>query len=114
MRFEPDNPAHALIKSVPHITFEVDDLQSAIAGKQILTEPKSPSEGVMVAMILDGGAPVELLEFRRDAGDGSKRRDPRRNAGLRELSLSAVQRTDWYFCQYFKLQWDLIRDDWIS
>ena len=73
MRFEPDNPAHALIKSVPHITFEVDDLQSAIAGKQILTEPKSPSEGVMVAMILDSGAPVELLEFRRDLSSGSIR-----------------------------------------
>ena len=71
MRFEPDSPVHALIKSVPHIAFEVDDLQSAIAGKQILTEPNSPSEGVMVAMILDSGAPVELLEFKRHGGDGS-------------------------------------------
>jgi len=71
MRFEPDSPVHALIKSVPHIAFEVDDLQSAIAGKQILTEPNSPSKGVMVAMILDSGAPVELLEFQRDVGDGS-------------------------------------------
>jgi hypothetical protein len=61
----------ALVKSVPHIAFEVDDLQSAIAGKQILTEPNSPSEGVMVALILDSGAPIELLEFRRDVGDGS-------------------------------------------
>ena len=65
MRFEPDSPVHALVKSVPHIAFEVDDLQSAMAGKQILTEPNSPSEGIMVAMILDNGAPVELLEFRR-------------------------------------------------
>jgi hypothetical protein len=63
---------HALVKSVPHIAFEVDDLQSAIAGKEILTEPNSPSEGVMVAMILDSGAPVELLEFQRDASHGSK------------------------------------------
>ena len=71
MRFEPDSPVHALVKSVPHIAFEVDDLQSAIAGKQILTEPNSPSEGVMVAMILDSGAPVELLEFQHNAGDRS-------------------------------------------
>jgi hypothetical protein len=63
MRFEPDSPVHALVKSVPHIAFEV--------GKQILTEPNSPSKGVMVALILDSGAPVELLEFRRDVGDGS-------------------------------------------
>ena len=71
MRFEPDSPVHALVKSVPHIAFEVDDLQSAIAGKQILTEPNSPSKSVMVALILDIGAPIELLEFRRDVGDGS-------------------------------------------
>jgi hypothetical protein len=66
MRFEPDSPVHALIKSVPHVAFEVDDLQAAIEGREILTAPNSPSEGVTVAMILDSGAPVELLEFRRD------------------------------------------------
>ncbi|MGD0868561.1 MAG: hypothetical protein ABSB88_03335 [Bryobacteraceae bacterium] len=66
MRFEPDSPVHPLIQSVPHIAFEVDDLQAAIEGKEILTAPNSPSEGVMVAMILDSGAPVELLEFQRD------------------------------------------------
>jgi hypothetical protein len=56
-----------LIKSVPHVAFEVDDLEAAIKGREILTEPNSPSAGVWVAMILDSGAPVELLEFRRDA-----------------------------------------------
>jgi hypothetical protein len=73
MRFEPDSPVHALIKSVPHIAFEVDDLQAAIEGKEILTAPNSPSEGVTVAMILDSGAPVELLEFRRDLSSGPTR-----------------------------------------
>ena len=66
MRFEPDSPVDALIQSVPHLAFEVDDLEAAIAGKEILTPPNSPSEGCKVAMILDSGAPVELLEFRRD------------------------------------------------
>jgi len=66
MRFEADSPVHALIKSVPHVAFEVDDLEAALEGKEILTPPNSPSEGVTVAMILDSGAPVELLEFRRD------------------------------------------------
>ena len=73
MRFEPDSPVHALIKSVPHVAFEVDDLEAAIEGKEILTPPNSPSEGVMVAMILDSGAPVELLEFRRDGKSGKAR-----------------------------------------
>jgi hypothetical protein len=64
MRFAPDSPVHPLIQSVPHLAFEVDDLEAALAGKEILTAPNSPSEGVMVAMILDNGAPIELLEFR--------------------------------------------------
>jgi len=34
MRFEPDSPVHGLIKSVPHIAFEVDDLQAAIEGRK--------------------------------------------------------------------------------
>ena len=70
MRFEPDSPVHTLIKSVPHVAFEVDDLEAALEGKEVLTEPNSPSEGVVVAMILDSGAPVELLEFRRDVDSG--------------------------------------------
>jgi hypothetical protein len=64
MRFEPGSPVHPLIQSVPHIAFEVDDLSAALEGRQILTAPNSPSEGVRVAMILDCGAPVELIEFR--------------------------------------------------
>jgi hypothetical protein len=68
MRFEPDSPVNPLIKSVPHVAFEVDDLEAALEGKQILTEPNSPSKGVLVAMILDNGAPVELLQFQREVG----------------------------------------------
>jgi hypothetical protein len=66
MRFEPDSPIHPLIQSVPHVAFEVDDLQAALEGQEILTAPNSPAEGITVAMILDSGAPVELIEFRRD------------------------------------------------
>lgn len=65
MRFEDDSPFPEIIKTVPHVAFEVDDLAAALDGKQILVEPNSPSEGVIVAMILSDGAPVELLEFRR-------------------------------------------------
>jgi hypothetical protein len=63
MRFEPDSPISELIQTVPHIAFEVDNLEAALLGKEILTEPNSPSEGVRVAMILHDGAPIELIEF---------------------------------------------------
>jgi hypothetical protein len=63
MRFEPDSPLPELVKTIPHVAFEVDDLQQALVGKQVLIEPNSPSTGVMVAFIIDNGAPVELLEI---------------------------------------------------
>ncbi len=63
MRFEPDCPLPVLVQTVPHIAFQVDDLQAAIAGKEILIGPNSPSEGVMVAFIVENGAPVEFLQI---------------------------------------------------
>jgi hypothetical protein len=67
MRFDKDCPVSELVRTVPHIAFEVDDLDGAIRGKQLLGEVSSPSEGVRVAMIVDDGAPVELLEFEKTA-----------------------------------------------
>jgi hypothetical protein len=63
MRFEPDSPIHELIKTVPHLAFEVDDLDDALEGKTLLGEITAPMAGVRVAMIVHDGAPVELLEF---------------------------------------------------
>ena len=65
MRFEPESPLPELVKMVPHIAFEVDDLAAEIEGKEILIEPNSPSEGITVAFIVDDGAPVEFLQFTR-------------------------------------------------
>jgi hypothetical protein len=63
MRFEEGCPVSELVRNVPHIAFEVDDLDAAIQGKELLGNVSSPSEGVRVAMIVDDGAPVELLQF---------------------------------------------------
>ena len=65
MRFEEDSPISELIKTVPHIAFEVDDLDKEIEGKELLGEISRPSEDTRVAMIIDNGAPVELIEFNK-------------------------------------------------
>ncbi len=64
MRFDPDCPVSDLVRTVPHIAFRVDDLDAALRGKEILSPPASPSEGVRAAMIVHDGAPIELIEFR--------------------------------------------------
>jgi hypothetical protein len=63
MRFEPGSPISELVRNVPHIAFEVDDLDSALEGKEVITEPTALSNDVRVAMIIHDGAPIELLEF---------------------------------------------------
>jgi len=67
MRFEKGSPISELVRTIPHIAFEVDDLDREVRGKELLGEVVSPSEGVRVAMIIDDGAPVELIEFSKKA-----------------------------------------------
>lgn len=69
MRFEEDSPVPELVRRVPHIAFQVDDLQVALEGRDVLIEPNSPSPGVKVAFIVWDGAPVEFLEFQGDHPD---------------------------------------------
>jgi len=63
MRFEPDSSLPELVKTVPHVAFEVEDLATELQGKEILIEPNSPSVGVTVAFIVDNGAPIEFIQF---------------------------------------------------
>jgi hypothetical protein len=65
MRYEKDSPIHPLIQTVPHIAFEVTDLDYKINNRdlKIITEPNPPSEGVRVAMIEHNRSPIELIEF---------------------------------------------------
>ncbi|MBB4034209.1 hypothetical protein GGR21_000094 [Dysgonomonas hofstadii] len=66
MRFDDDSPIHPLVKSVPHIAFEVEDLDYELSRHEfkIITALNPPSEGVRVAMIEHNGAPIELIEFK--------------------------------------------------
>ncbi len=50
-------------KEIPHVAFEVDDIEEAIKGKEVIIKPNSPSEGVIVAFIVENGAPVEFIQF---------------------------------------------------
>ena len=62
-RYWDGAPYPELVKTVPHVAFEVDDLAAAIAGYKVIIEPNSPSKGVLVAFIEVNGAPVELLQI---------------------------------------------------
>jgi len=71
MRFDVDCPMHGLIKTVPHLAFEVDDLDHELEKHsfELLAEPNSPMDDVRVAMIKHNGAPIELIEFKKKNPD---------------------------------------------
>ncbi len=62
-RYWEDAPYPDLVKTIPHVAFEVDDLGGALAGQKIIIQPNSPSDGIVVAFIEVNGAPVELMQY---------------------------------------------------
>ncbi len=61
-RFPEGHGLPELITQVPHIAFQVDNLDLEIKGAKILFGPYSPLEGFRVAMIEEQGVPIELVE----------------------------------------------------
>ena len=66
-RYWDDAPYPHLVKTVPHVAFEVDDLAAVLQGQRIIIQPNSPSHGVSVAFVEVNGAPVELLQIDHEA-----------------------------------------------
>ncbi len=74
MRFDPDCAVPDLVRTVPHVAFEVDDLDKALEGFEVLVPPGSPSNGVRAAVIVENGAPIELIEFSIPGGASAQDR----------------------------------------
>ena len=65
MRFDADCSLPELVQTVPHVAFEVDDLEAALEGMHVLIPPNSPSPGIRVAFVEENGAPIEFLQIDR-------------------------------------------------
>lgn len=61
-RFTEDSPLHPLLRTVPHPAFKVANLQEAVLGEELLLGPYEPIDGYFVAVINDGGVPIELIQ----------------------------------------------------
>jgi hypothetical protein len=53
----------SILKKLPHVAFEVDDIHEAIKGHRVIIEPNSPSKGVVVAFVVVNDAPIEFIQF---------------------------------------------------
>ena len=62
LRFEENSPMHEDIINKPHAAFIVDDLKTALEGKNVIVEPFDATESLRVAFINDNGAVIELMQ----------------------------------------------------
>ncbi len=65
MRYESDCKLPEIVKTIPHVAFEVDNIFDAIKGRKVIIEPNNPSDGVIVAFIEENGAPIELIQTKK-------------------------------------------------
>jgi hypothetical protein len=63
LKFEPNSSMDKAIQTKPHMAFQVDDLDAAVAGKKILCAPMSPMPGLRIAFIEQDGAVFELCQM---------------------------------------------------
>ena len=62
LRFDPDSPVEGPVRNVPHIAFQVDDLEQEIRGAQILLGPFHPTATLRVVFVQKDGAVFEFME----------------------------------------------------
>ncbi len=62
LRFESDSPMPALLQETPHLAFEVEDVEAAVEGKDVLVPPKTLPNGLRIAFIIEDGVPIEFME----------------------------------------------------
>ena len=65
MRFDADNENPDVIKYIPHVAFEVDDIDQAIVGEKVLYHSGRDDPGVIVTMIEVDGASIEFIQLDR-------------------------------------------------
>ena len=61
-RFPDGHGLPEIVTQVPHIAFQVDDLEAEIKDAKVLFGPYEPLKGYRVAMIEECGVPIELIE----------------------------------------------------
>lgn len=64
MYYEDDCQLPEIVRTMPHVAFEVEDLDEAIRGKKVIIEPNSPLPGASVAFIEENGVPVEFIQIK--------------------------------------------------
>ena len=61
LRFEPDSPVTGLVRDLPHMAFQVDDLEAAVGDSPVLLGPFQATESLRVVFVEKDGAVFEYM-----------------------------------------------------
>ena len=65
VRVAPDSPlADTPVAKMSHVSYAVDDLDAALAGKDVAVGPLTAAPGIRIAYFKENGALVEYLEVK--------------------------------------------------
>jgi len=62
IKCDEDSPMPKMFQNMPHVAYQVDNIEEALKDKEVIVDIFSPGEGVKVAFINHNGAPVEFME----------------------------------------------------
>lgn len=62
LRCESECALPEMLQTMPHVAFEVDDLDAALKDADVLMEPMMPKDNLRIAFVIEDGAPVELMQ----------------------------------------------------
>jgi hypothetical protein len=67
LRFGESSDIPSIIREQPHLAFDVDSIDEAIEGKEVLVGPVEPKDmGVRTAVIVEDGVLIEFVEDIKD------------------------------------------------
>lgn len=62
LRYEPESQVSGPVRELPHIAFQVDDLEAEIGDAQVLLGPFQATATLRVVFVLRDGAVFEYME----------------------------------------------------
>ena len=71
LRYEPDTTVTGPVRDFPHVAYRVDDVDAAIAGRELLLGPFTVGDGFCrVAFVLIEDAVVEFMQYANPDEEG--------------------------------------------
>ena len=67
LRYEEDSPVTGPLREKAHVAYRVEELKTALEGKELLLEPFVPMPGLSVAFFEEDGVVIEYMQFEGSA-----------------------------------------------